>query len=250
MQKPGTSKVQQAVLGCRCDRVFKSSSCSSPSLCHSPVAQHLAASGDARPWRAPSLAARAPLVARTRAAPNPPAVPACSFELHIYTMGDRDYAAEMAKLLDPGGKLFHGRIISSVRVLCPLRQRLARAGRLLGTGQQAKAGARGGRCVFAGARCMHGPREVGKQQACPLAPQTGACAPCPPLALTPLRRLCPAQGDSTQRYVKDLDVVLGRERVVLILDDTEGVWPRHRDNLVQIERYLFFPADAGRFGFR
>lgn len=92
------------------------------------------------------------------------------FELHVYTMGDRDYAAEMAKLLDPGGKLFHGRIISS--------------------------------------------------------------------------------GDSTQRYVKDLDVVLGRERVVLVLDDTEGVWPRHRDNLVQVERYLYFPADAGRFGFR
>lgn len=92
------------------------------------------------------------------------------FELHVYTMGDRDYAGEMAKLLDPQGSLFHGRIISS--------------------------------------------------------------------------------GDSTQRYVKDLDVVLGRERVVLILDDTEGVWPRHRDNLVQIERYLYFPADAGRFGFR
>ncbi|KAL4450062.1 hypothetical protein ABPG77_010731 [Micractinium sp. CCAP 211/92] len=92
------------------------------------------------------------------------------FELHVYTMGDRDYAGEMAKLLDPAGRLFHGRIISS--------------------------------------------------------------------------------GDSTQRHVKDLDVVLGRERVVLVLDDTEGVWPRHRDNLVQIERYLFFPADAGRFGFR
>ncbi|KAL4452377.1 hypothetical protein ABPG75_008039 [Micractinium tetrahymenae] len=92
------------------------------------------------------------------------------FELHVYTMGDRDYAAEMAKLLDPGGRLFHGHVISS--------------------------------------------------------------------------------GDSTQRYVKDLDVVLGRERVVLILDDTEGVWPRHRGNLVQIERYLYFPADAGRFGFR
>ncbi|KAI7844187.1 hypothetical protein COHA_002322 [Chlorella ohadii] len=92
------------------------------------------------------------------------------FELHVYTMGDRDYAAEMAKLLDPEGRLFHGRVISA--------------------------------------------------------------------------------GDSTQRSVKDLDVVLGRERTVLILDDTEGVWPRHRDNLVQIERYIYFPADAGRFGFR
>lgn len=31
-------------------------------------------------------------------------------------------------------------------------------------------------------------------------------------------------------------MVLGRERTVLILDDTEGVWPRHRDNLVQVGR--------------
>lgn len=45
-------------------------------------------------------------------------------------------------------------------------------------------------------------------------------------------------------------MVLGRERAVLVLDDTEGVWPRHRDNLVQIERYLYFPADAARFGYR
>ncbi|GAB4818767.1 hypothetical protein N2152v2_005813 [Parachlorella kessleri] len=90
------------------------------------------------------------------------------FELHIYTMGDREYAAEMARLLDPGGRLFHGRVISS--------------------------------------------------------------------------------GDTTQRSVKDLDIVLGNENVVLILDDTEGVWPRHRDNLVQIERYTYFPADARRFG--
>ena len=44
-------------------------------------------------------------------------------------------------------------------------------------------------------------------------------------------------------------MVLGRERGALVLDDTEGVWPRHRDNLVLIERYLYFPADAARFGF-
>ena len=33
-------------------------------------------------------------------------------------MGDRDYAAEMAKLLDPQRTLFHGRVISSVRAAC------------------------------------------------------------------------------------------------------------------------------------
>jgi RNA polymerase II C-terminal domain phosphatase-like 3/4 len=89
------------------------------------------------------------------------------FELHVYTMGDRDYAAEMAQLLDPGGKLFAGRVISS--------------------------------------------------------------------------------GDSTQRWVKDLDVVLGSDEAVLILDDTPGVWPAHKGNLIQIERYVYFPACAGKF---
>ena len=37
------------------------------------------------------------------------------FELHIYTHGDQDYAAEMAKLLDPKRTLFGGRVISGVR---------------------------------------------------------------------------------------------------------------------------------------
>lgn len=47
----------------------------------------------------------------------PPPTPA-RFELHVYTMGDRDYAAEMAKLLDPSGRFFHGRVISAVSWLC------------------------------------------------------------------------------------------------------------------------------------
>ena len=36
------------------------------------------------------------------------------FELHIYTHGDQDYAAEMAKLLDPNKTFFGGRVISAV----------------------------------------------------------------------------------------------------------------------------------------
>ncbi len=36
------------------------------------------------------------------------------FELHIYTHGDQDYAAEMAKLLDPQKVFFGGRVISGV----------------------------------------------------------------------------------------------------------------------------------------
>ena len=38
------------------------------------------------------------------------------YELHIYTHGDQDYAAEMAKLLDPQRTFFGGRVISAVRL--------------------------------------------------------------------------------------------------------------------------------------
>ncbi|KAH9607920.1 hypothetical protein KSS87_013373, partial [Heliosperma pusillum] len=34
------------------------------------------------------------------------------YELHLYTMGNKLYATEMAKLLDPSGNLFAGRVIS------------------------------------------------------------------------------------------------------------------------------------------
>lgn len=34
------------------------------------------------------------------------------FELHLYTMGNKLYATEMAKVLDPTGALFAGRVIS------------------------------------------------------------------------------------------------------------------------------------------
>ncbi len=50
--------------------------------------------------------------------------------------------------------------------------------------------------------------------------------------------------------MKNLDVVLGNERLAIVVDDTDGVWPAHRANLLQIERYIFFPACAGRFGIK
>jgi RNA polymerase II subunit A-like phosphatase len=36
------------------------------------------------------------------------------YELHIYTMGDKGYAALMADILDPEHRLFVGRVISAV----------------------------------------------------------------------------------------------------------------------------------------
>ncbi|XP_054822636.1 RNA polymerase II C-terminal domain phosphatase-like 4 isoform X2 [Prosopis cineraria] len=67
------------------------------------------------------------------------------FEMYIYTMGDRSYALEMAKLLDPKGEYFHSKVIS--------------------------------------------------------------------------------RDDGTQKHQKGLDIVLGQESAVLILDDTENVMP-------------------------
>lgn len=41
--------------------------------------------------------------------------------------------------------------------------------------------------------------------------------------------------------------MLGAESAALILDDTAGVWPRHGGNLLQLPRYIFFPADHSRW---
>ncbi|KAH0888801.1 hypothetical protein HID58_051230 [Brassica napus] len=92
------------------------------------------------------------------------------FVLYIYTMGDRPYARQMAKLLDPKGEYFGERIIS--------------------------------------------------------------------------------RDDGTVRHQKSLDVVLGQEKAVLILDDTENAWPSHKDNLIVIERYHFFASSCKQFDHR
>ncbi|XP_029129573.1 RNA polymerase II C-terminal domain phosphatase-like 4 isoform X1 [Cajanus cajan] len=91
------------------------------------------------------------------------------FEMYIYTMGDRPYALEMAKLLDPQGKYFNAKVIS--------------------------------------------------------------------------------RDDGTQQRQKGLDVVLGQESAVLILDDTEHAWMKHKDNLILMERYHFFASSCRQFGF-
>ncbi|KAL1333107.1 hypothetical protein AAHE18_11G076600 [Arachis hypogaea] len=91
------------------------------------------------------------------------------FEMYIYTMGDRPYALEMAKLLDPLGEYFNAKVIS--------------------------------------------------------------------------------RDDGTQKHQKGLDIVLGQESAVVILDDTEHAWVKHRDNLILMERYHFFGSSCRQFGF-
>lgn len=91
------------------------------------------------------------------------------FEMYIYTMGERAYALQMAKLLDPENVYFNSKVI--------------------------------------------------------------------------------AQGDCTQRHQKGLDVVLGQDSAVLILDDTEQVWVKHKENLILMERYHYFVSSYRQFGF-
>ncbi|XP_019082455.1 PREDICTED: RNA polymerase II C-terminal domain phosphatase-like 4 isoform X2 [Camelina sativa] len=56
-----------------------------------------------------------------------------------------------------------------------------------------------------------------------------------------------SRDDGTVRHQKSLDVVLGQEGAVLILDDTENAWPNHKDNLIVIERYHFFASSCRQF---
>ncbi|KAL6865305.1 hypothetical protein ACP4OV_016456 [Aristida adscensionis] len=91
------------------------------------------------------------------------------FEMYIYTMGDKAYAIEIAKLLDPGNVYFPSKVISN--------------------------------------------------------------------------------SDCTQRHQKGLDVVLGAESVAVILDDTEFVWQKHKENLILMERYHYFASSCRQFGF-
>ena len=50
--------------------------------------------------------------------------------------------------------------------------------------------------------------------------------------------------------MKDLDVLIGSEKSVLILDDSPKVWHRHRANVLEVERYHFFPSSLKHFGIR
>ncbi|CAM6049658.1 unnamed protein product [Sphagnum compactum] len=98
------------------------------------------------------------------------------YELHVYTMGNKAYATEMAKVLDPTGTLFAGRVISK--------------------GDENDA----------------------------------------------------LDSDDRPPKSKDLDGVLGMESAVVIIDDSLRVWPHHRENLIVVERYMYFPCSRRQFG--
>ncbi|PWA74616.1 BRCT domain-containing protein [Artemisia annua] len=58
------------------------------------------------------------------------------------------------------------------------------------------------------------------------------------------------RSDCTREHKKDLDVVLGQESAVLILDDTEEVWDKRKENLILMERYHFFASSLKQFKHR
>ncbi|KAI3928759.1 hypothetical protein MKW98_024360 [Papaver atlanticum] len=57
-----------------------------------------------------------------------------------------------------------------------------------------------------------------------------------------------SQGDCTKKHQKGLDVVLGAESAVIVLDDTEHVWQQHKENLILMDRYHYFSASLRSFG--
>ncbi|KAJ0105647.1 hypothetical protein Patl1_17865 [Pistacia atlantica] len=49
-----------------------------------------------------------------------------------------------------------------------------------------------------------------------------------------------SRDDSKQKGKKSLDLVLGQERGIVILDNTESVWSEHKENLIVMGRYNYY----------
>eukprot|EP00884_Botryococcus_braunii_P005692 jgi/Botrbrau1/15123/Bobra.0283s0002.1 len=51
----------------------------------------------------------------------------------------------------------------------------------------------------------------------------------------------------SKTFVKGLE---GRERISVIVDDSTSVWSQHPENLLEVERYVYFPSSAKQLGMR
>jgi hypothetical protein len=178
------------------------------------------------------------------------------YELHIYTMGDRAYAREIAALLDPGGRLFAGRVVSAGDRSDP-HPHLCRSSK-----RKTSASRRPARSCVAGRprACKH-LRLSARRGA-----HASVCPPCPAFQLTANARNVPAvllavKNDhrrppapapappprSTKAHEKGLDVLLASEAHVLVLDDTEHVWAAHKRNLIQARELARGPVPPLRW---
>uniref|UniRef100_A0A452Z0Z8 RNA polymerase II C-terminal domain phosphatase-like n=1 Tax=Aegilops tauschii subsp. strangulata TaxID=200361 RepID=A0A452Z0Z8_AEGTS len=57
-----------------------------------------------------------------------------------------------------------------------------------------------------------------------------------------------SNSDCTQQHQKGLDVVPGADSLAVVLDDTEYVWQKHKENLILMERYHYFAASCRHSG--
>ncbi|XP_055961064.1 RNA polymerase II C-terminal domain phosphatase-like 4 [Mercurialis annua] len=55
-----------------------------------------------------------------------------------------------------------------------------------------------------------------------------------------------SRDDSTLCGRKDLDIVMGQERTVVILDDRTDVWPNHNGNVIQVQKYEYFSPTVAK----
>ncbi|KAF8730182.1 hypothetical protein HU200_017154 [Digitaria exilis] len=59
-----------------------------------------------------------------------------------------------------------------------------------------------------------------------------------------------SKAESTEPFVKSLDVIPGAEVVaVVILDDSDRAWPGHQDNLILMDRYHYFASTCRNYGY-
>ncbi|KAF8689829.1 hypothetical protein HU200_041460 [Digitaria exilis] len=59
-----------------------------------------------------------------------------------------------------------------------------------------------------------------------------------------------SKAESTEPFVKSLDVIPGAEVVaVVILDDSDLAWPGHQDNLILMDRYHYFASTCRNYGY-
>ena len=42
----------------------------------------------------------------------------------------------------------------------------------------------------------------------------------------------------------------GRESIAIVVDDTTSVWENHDENLLAVERYVYFPSSRRQFGLK
>uniref|UniRef100_A0A804PQE8 RNA polymerase II C-terminal domain phosphatase-like n=1 Tax=Zea mays TaxID=4577 RepID=A0A804PQE8_MAIZE len=59
-----------------------------------------------------------------------------------------------------------------------------------------------------------------------------------------------SRNESTKENTKSLDVIQGADpAMVVILDDTDGVWPGYPDNLILMDRYRYFASTCRTFDY-